>query len=336
MLRKIRHTTGDRMKHAIQISSRLLSLLLMGYAALVPMVAAAQYPDRPIRFIVASGAGSSADVLSRIYAEKLKVQLGQPVVVENRPGATGAIGADAVAKAPGDGYTILLNSSALTINPWIARQPFNVLQDLSPIARTADTPYIVTVNAQTYRDFDQFLAHAKTNPGKVQCATYGIGSPPHLALELFKRASGAHILHIPYKTSSQAIPEILSGQLDCIVEPPPGAQALIKSGRLRVIAHTGAVPSSVFADAEPIGRRYPSAAVVGWQAILAPSSTPKPVLERLRTEFAKVIDSPDVQARVREAGFQPATEPVEEFANTIRSDYEKFGKIIKDSGIKLE
>jgi tripartite-type tricarboxylate transporter receptor subunit TctC len=314
-----------------------LSYLLAATAMLAPALAAAEYPDRPVRLVVAAGAGTTADMLARSYADKLKNQLGQPIVVDNKPGANTAIGADAVAKAPGDGYTIGLTSSALVINPWIGKQPFNFAKDLTPVARTGETPYIVTVSAQLpIQNLDEFVAYAKKNPGKLGCGTYGVGSPPHLALELLKQAAGVNILHVPYKSSAQALPELLSGQLGCVVEPPPGTLAHIKTGRLRVIAHTGDRPMSTYPAAEPIGKRYPGAAVVGWQAFFAPSSSPKPVLERLRAEWAKVLASPDIEQKIRDAGFEPAKGSVDDFTKTVAADYEKFGNIIKDAGIRLE
>ncbi len=310
---------------------------LIAATMLAPALAAADFPDRPLRLVVASAAGSSADILARVYAERLKNQIGQPVVVDNRPGANGAIGADAVAKAPADGYTMLLHSSSLAINPWIVKQPFNFMQDLTPVARTAETPYLVTVSAQLpVQNLEDFIAHAKKNPGRLSCGTYGIGSPPHLALELLKPAAGINVLHVPYKSSAQALPDLFSGQLACVIEPPPGSVQHIQSGRLRVIAHTGDAENSVLPGVEPIGKRYPGVAVVGWQAIFAPSSTPKPVLERLRAEWAAVVASPEVAQKIREAGFQPSKGSFDDFAKTVETDYEKFGKIIKETGIRLE
>ncbi len=314
-----------------------LSHLLAAGALLLPALACAQYPDKPIKLVVGSAAGTVADILGRVYADKLRAQLGQPVVIDNKPGATGAIAADAVAKAPADGYTLLLNSSALAINPWIAKQPFNFMKDLTPVARTAETPYIVTVSAQLpIHTLDDFIAYAKAHPGKLGCGTYGVGSPPHLAIELLKQAAGLNILHVPYKSSAQALPELFSGQLGCIVEPPPGSVQHVKSGRLRVIAHTGDTANSAFPGVEPIGKRFPAATVVGWQAVFAAAGTPKPVLDRLRAEWAKAIASPEVEQKIREAGFQISGGSFDDFTKTVASDYEKFGKVIKETGIKLE
>ncbi len=314
----------------------LPSRLLVAGLLLAPALAAADFPDKPVKFIVAAGPGTTADTLARIYADKLKTQLGQPVVVDNKPGANTAIANDALAKSPADGYTIALTSSALVINPWIAKQSVN-WKDLAPVARTGETPYIVTIDAKLpVQNLEQFIAYAKANPGKVSCGTYGVGSPPHLGIELFKKAAGIDILHVPYKTSGQALPELFSGQLNCVFEPPPGSLQHIKTGRLRVIAHTGDAPMPSLPEAEPIGKRFPGASVVGWQGIFAPASTPKPVLDRLRAEWAKVLAAPDVQQKLRDAGFQPSAASIDDIGKAIASDYDKFGKVIKDAGIRLE
>jgi tripartite-type tricarboxylate transporter receptor subunit TctC len=318
-------------------SRRFACIAAATAALLAPTLAAADYPERPLRFIVATAAGTSADVLARIYADKLKGQLAQPVVVDNKPGANTSIGSDAVAKALPDGYTFGLTSSALVINPWISKPPFDFAKDLVPVARTGETPYLLTINASLpIQNLEQFVAYARANPGKMSCGTYGVGSPPHLALELFKRAAGVDILHIPYKSSAQALPELFTGQLGCVVEPPPGALPYIKSGRLRVIAHTGSGTMAAYPDADPIGKRYPGAAVVGWQAIFAPAATPKPVLEKLRGEWAKVLATPEVEQKLRDAGFEPTRGSMDEFAKIIASDYEKFGRIIREANLRLE
>lgn len=312
-----------------------LGRLMVVFAASVPTIAAAQYPDRPIRFIVPYAAGGTADILARVYADALKDQVGQPVVVENRPGATGVIGTDAAVRSPGDGYTIVLNSSAIVINPWLGKQPFDFAKDLVPVAATGMTPYMVTVNSSLpVKTLEEFVAYAKSRPGKVACATYGNGSPPHIALELLKREAGIDILHVPYKTSSAALPELFSGQLDCLFEPPPGSVQLVKSGRLRVIAHSGKAASGAFPGVDAIGKRYPAAALVGWQAVFAPASTPRPLLNRMRADWSKMLATPEVAKKIQEAGFEPVGDSIEEFERTITSDHEKFGRVIRAANIK--
>ncbi len=314
---------------------RLAHWIALG-VMLAPALAAADYPDKPLRFVVPYAPGGAADILARAYADKLKDQMGQPIVVENKPGATGTIGTDAVAKAPGDGYTMVLNSNAIVINPWLVKQPFDVMKDLTPVARTAETSYLVMVGAKLpIHNFDEFIAYAKNHPGKLECSSYGSGSPPHIALELLKKAAGVDILHVPYKTFSQTLPDLLSGQLGCAFDVPTVPLPYVRSGQLRAIAHTGQGKMELYPEAAPIGARYPAATVVGWQAIFTPSSTPKPVLERLRTGWAKALVHPEVQQKIREAGFQSSNKSMEDFEKEIADDHEKYGRVIKETGIKI-
>lgn len=295
------------------------------------------YPERPIKLIVAFAPGSAPDIMSRVYGEKLKEQMGQPIVVDNRPGATGAIGADLVAKAPADGYTLLLNSSAMVINPWVKKQPFDFRKDLVPVARTADTPYLVTVNPKLpIHNLAEFVDYAKKNPGKLMCATYGIASPPHLALELLKREAGIDVIHVPYKTFGQALPDLVSGQLSCSIDPPTSPAPHVAAGAIRAVAQTGNAPMDAFPNVDPIGKRFPVATVVGWQAIYAPAATPAPVLSKLRVEWQKALASDTVQKTIREAGFQSSKGTLDDFSKEIDADYQKFGRVIKDNDIRLD
>lgn len=312
-------------------------LLALAAAAATPLAFAQAYPERPIKLIVAFAAGSATDIMARAYAEKLKEGLGQPIVVENRPGAAGAIGAELAAKSPADGYTLLLNTSAMAISPWVSRPAFDFQKDLVPIARAADTPYVLTVDARLpIRSLDELIAHARSQPGKLACATYGIASPPHLALELLKASAGVDIVHVPYRTFAQALPDLMSGQLQCSIDVPTSPAPHVRAGKLRALAHTGAAPMEAYPTAQPFGQRYPQATVVGWQAIFAPAGTPPAIVARLRTEWAKVLASPDITQKIRDAGFQPSGLAMEPFTAEIAADHAKFGRIIKERNIRLE
>lgn len=310
--------------------------LATGTLALAATLAHADYPDHPVKIIVGAAAGGAADILARGYAEQLKERIGQPVIVDNKPGATGGIGANALAKSPADGYSIGLNSSAMVINPWLVKQPFDVMKDLVPVARAAETPYVVMVSAKLpVKNLDDFVAYAKANPGKLDCATYGVGSPPHLALEMFKQAAGIEVLHVPYKTFAQSLPDLISGQIDCSIDLPTVPLPHVKSGQLRAIAHTGHGRMALYPEAEPFGQRFGSATVTGWQAIFAPAATPRPVLERLRTEWVALLGHPDVQKLIRESGYLPSNGTVDAFAKEMAADYERFGRIVKETGMRL-
>lgn len=322
------------------MKKRLWLKLMAAAAAMISLVAHpaahAQYPDRPLRFVVPFVAGSAPDIMARFYAEKLKEELGQPVVVDNKPGATATIGTDFVAKAPADGYTLLLNANSMFITPWFTPPPYDVLKDFAPLIRTADTPYIVAVRPSLgVQNLAEFIEHARKNPDKVSCGTFGIGSPPHLALEMLNSAAGVKIRHIPYRTFAQTLPDLLSGTLDCSISPPPVPIPYANQGRIRAIAHTGGVSDGVVGlpGLESIGKHYPSAAVVGWQAIYARAGTPAPILARLRAAWRNVIADPKIVEKIRESGFQPLGDSIDAFEAAMRSDHQRFGDIIKKYNI---
>ena len=313
---------------------------LVGVAMLGACAAAqaqGDFPSRPLKLVVAFAPGSAPDLMARSYAEKLKQVLGQTIIVENRPRATGAIGADAVVRSPADGHTLLLNSSAMVINPWVVKQPFDFQKDLVPVIRTAGTPYVITVNKQLpIRDLDEFIAYAKAHPGKMLCATYGVASPPHLALELLRKEAGLDIVHVPYKTFGQILPDLVSGQLSCSIDPPTGPMAQVQAGKIRAVAHTGVAPMEIAPGLDAIGKRYPRAAVIGWQAIFASAGTPADALDRLRGAWQEVIHDPGVVLKIREAGFEPIGDTIEAFSLSIAEDYKKFGDVIQENHIRLE
>lgn len=317
----------------------LLSVIaLAGVHAVSHAQAPAPYPSRPIKLVVAFAAGGAPDTMGRAYAEKFRdFTAGQPVIVENKPGATGSIGADHVAKSPPDGYTLLINSSALVINPWVMKPTFDIRKDLVPVVRSAVTPYLMTISPHLpAQNFDEFIAYAKNHPGKVACGTYGLASPPHLHLEMLKKAAGVDILHVPYKTYMQALTDLLSGQVQCSIDPPTIPIPHVQAGKIRAIAHTGEGVMPLFKDITAIGKRYPGTAVTGWQAIFAPAGTPAPILAKLRADWQKVILDPQIGEKIRGFGFEPGGDSIDAFAKEILDDYDKFGRVIKDNNIRLE
>ena len=314
---------------------RLLYVLAVA-AASSAVAAQTSYPSRPVKLIVAFAAGSAPDIMARVYGNELKERLGQPVVVDNKPGATGAIGADLVVKAPVDGYTLLLNSSALAINPWVKKQSFDFRRDLVPVARTGDSKYVLTVYPKLpIHNLDDFIGYAKKNPGKLMCATYGVASPPHLALELLKKEAGIDVMHVPYKTFGQVLPDLVSGQVSCSLDPAASVAPHVPTGTVRAVAHTGKGSIEMYPKLDGIGNRFPLATVVGWQAIFAPAATPEPVLARLRKDWQETLKSPAVQKVLRDSGFEPAQGSLDDFKNDIEADYRKFGRVIKENDIRL-
>lgn len=320
----------------VRIVSKLVAAVIAVGSLAIQPVAYAQYPERPVRFVIPFVAGSAPDIMARFYAERLKEELKQPIVVDNKPGATAAIGADLVAKSAADGYTILLNSNTLFINPWFRSQPFDVFKDLVPIIRTAHTPYLVSIRPSlAVNNLAEFIDYARKNPEKLACGTYGIGSPPHLALEMLNNAAGVNIRHIPYKTFGQALPDLMGGQLDCSIDPPTVPLQQVSAGRIRAIAHTGTSANVItgLPQLDPIGKYYPSATVVGWQAIYAPAGIPAPVLAHLRSAWKSVLTDPKIIQKIKEAGFEPLGDSIESFEAAMKSDYQRYGDIIKKNKI---
>jgi tripartite-type tricarboxylate transporter receptor subunit TctC len=303
----------------------------------LPVSARADFPDKPVRLIVPFPAGSAPDILARTYAERLKALWGQPVLIDNRPGATGAIGSELLVRSSGDGYTQLLNSSALLVNPWLTKQRFDLFKDLAPVVRTAQTPYVVLISAKLpVKNFSDFISLARKYPGKYTCATYGIASPPHLSLELLKQEAKVFIVHVPYSSVSP-LPDLISGTLDCAIYPPATQQTdYVRAGSIRAIANTGDKVMLDYPDAQPFGEQFPFAKVVGWQGIFAPATTPEPLLNRIRGDWVKVLSEGGVVQKIKDVGFQPMTDSLDQFRAAMKSEYESFGQVIKSRGIKNE
>lgn len=294
------------------------------------------FPSKPVRLIVPYPAGTVPDILGRAFGAKLKESWGQPFIVESKPGATGSIGTEYVARSPGDGHTLLLNSNALLINPWISKQRFDVFKDLVPIIRTGQTAYVMTINPKLpIHNFSEFIDYAKKHPGKLACATYGIASPPHLALELLNREAGISIVHVPYSTSSPT-PDVVSGAVDCSIAPPSGQGQFVKKGLIREIMHSGDYKMADYPLAEPVAKHYPGAVLMGWQAIFAPASTPAPLVKKLRADWRKAITDPSVVQTIKDNGFEPLVDDGDGFINAMHADHERFGTLTKSLGIRVD
>jgi tripartite-type tricarboxylate transporter receptor subunit TctC len=317
---------------------RACLLALISYLSLLQVPAAtAAFPERPIRLIVATPAGGSLDVVARILAERLRVSLGQAVVVENRSGGAGNVGAQSVAAADPDGYTILMSTSVIAINPWITQAGFDPLKDLSPITRVALSPYVLVVRPTLpVKSLDEFIAFAKAQPGKLTCSTYGVGSPPHLALELLKQEAGIDVVHAPYRGFGQALPNLMTGLLDCSIETPANIEQHVTAGTIRAVAVTSPAALAKFPGAKPMASVSPKVVVEGWQIILAPAKTPQGVVDQLSRELAKIIREPGVDKRLRELGFEPVGDAPAEASTVLKRDYEGFGSLIRALKLKPE
>jgi len=297
------------------------------------------FPNRLIKLVVAYGPGGGNDILARLLAQALSPNLGQPVVVENKPGASGNIGSEMVAKSAPDGYTLLMATNGLTINPFIYKKVgVDVAKDLTGVAMVATAPIIlVTHPSVPFRTVDELIAYAKRNPGKLNFGSPGIGTPQHLATELFMSMTGTKMVHVPYKVGANATSELIAGQVDLMFAALISSLPHVKAGRLRAIAVGGSRRVSSVKELPTIDEAGVRGYEVGvWYGILAPANTPTGIVARINREVAKVVAMPEIIERMRAQGFESAISTPEEMNATIRSDLDKWRAVVKSAGIAPE
>lgn len=314
----------------------LLALGLTGSAA----AQSSGYPSRPIKIIVPNAPGGPNDFLSRIVGQKLSELWGQPVVAENRPGAGGTIGVDLVAKAPPDGYTIVMGgSSTLAVAPGLyAKLPYDPLRDLAPVANVAFVPFVLAVNANVpARTVRELIELARSKKGLLTYGSSGIGSMSNLAMELLKATTGADILQVPYKGAAPIVAAIVSGEIDMAFADLAVAAPHARAGKLRVLATSGgrrpAAAPQLPTMAEAGIEGY---AVDIWFGIVAPAGTPGDIIDKLNSAIVNALQAPDVRRRIDELGYEAIGGTPEQFGATIRADIEKFGRIIKNADIRQQ
>ena len=321
------------------VKAVLHRFLAASLVALAAAAAWAQFPSRPIRIIVPIPAGGAPDIAARVVGQKLYELLGQPVTVENHAGSNGNIAGDMVAKAPPDGYTLLLGQDSLiTINPHLyAKMPFDTLKDLAPVATVAANQFVLSVNPSLpVKTFPEFIEYARRAQPPLAYASGGNGSQHHLSMEMLKARAGIDMLHVPFKGGAPATTATVAGDTQAMFSGT-STSSQIKAGKLRALALTGAKRSAEFPDLPTIGEFYPGYEVTIWLALFAPAATPDAVIERLRGAVAKALASPDVKEKLNAAGgLEPFATAPEQFAALIRSDYDKYGKVVKAVGIKVD
>jgi tripartite-type tricarboxylate transporter receptor subunit TctC len=298
------------------------------------------WPDKPIRIVVGFAPGGFTDVLARLVGQKLSERLNTPVVVENKPGAAGTLGADLVAKAKPDGYTLLLaHSNSNSVAPALyPKLPYNIVTDFTPIIPVANTPLLLTVHPSVAaKDVKEFIALAKGKPGGLRFASSGGGSAQHLAAERFQLATGTQMTHIPYKGSGQAIIDLLSGQVELNFESPPNVMAHAKAGKLRLLAITSNKRSPLLPEVPTMAEAgVRNAEMQQWFAVMGPARLPADITRRLNTEIAAILKMPDVAGKIHEQGGEIMGGSSEDFAKFIASDSAAFAKLVKDANIKLD
>jgi tripartite-type tricarboxylate transporter receptor subunit TctC len=293
------------------------------------------YPNRPVRVVVPLSAGGFADVPARIIAPRLSNALGQQVFVENKPGAGATIGTDFVAKSKPDGYTLLFSGTPHVIAPWLYKSvPYDALKDFTPIMQVAAGPYVLVVNPQLpVNSVQELIAAAKAQPGKIDFASSGNGSAQHLVAALFNSAAGIDLNHVPYKGSGPAMQDLLSGQVKVSFAGVPNVLPHVKAGRLRALGVTTTRRVPEMPDVPTIAESgVPGYEATLWLGLLAPAGTPPEIVQRIYTETAKVLQDPELLPSFRAAGVDPAVIPPQDFGPFLRAEYEKWGKVVRDTG----
>ena len=302
-------------------------------------LAAETYPNRPIRFIFPFPPGGPTDILGRIIGQKLAERLGQPVVPENKPGAGANIGLEIGAKAKPDGYTITLASPSLSISPTLYKKlNYDSVKDFAPISLVAEIPNVLLVpSSSPIKSLKELIAYAKANPGKLNFGSGGIGTSNHLASELLKTLAQINIVHVPYKGSNQAMIGMMGGEVGMVVVGIPPSQGQIKAGKVRALAVLSEERLPAFPNiptAKEAG--IDNFEVTTWYGILAPAGTPREIVTRLNGELVKIIAMPDTKEKMQNAGFEPLSSTPEKFAEFIKTEIVRWGKVIKDANISVE
>jgi tripartite-type tricarboxylate transporter receptor subunit TctC len=313
-------------------------LALWGTACLA--AGAGDYPSRPVRMIVPQAPGSASDTGARIIAGELTKYLGQQIVVDNRPGGALLLGLELTAKAPPDGYTIAYGMiGALAISPnVVAKPPLDVQKDLAPIVQmTTGQLLLAAGNSTSIKSVRDLVAYAKQNPGKLNYASSGNGTPGHVGFELFKAMTGTQIVHVPYKGGAAGIADLMAGQVQLMLESTNSITPHVKAGRVRGLATTGPKRASALPDLPTVAEAgVPGYEATTWNGIVAPAGLPRPLVERLNAELNKVVASPAFREKVAPLGAEPAGGTPEQFRDFIRSEHAKWGDIVRRSGAKID
>ncbi|MFN7086114.1 MAG: tripartite tricarboxylate transporter substrate binding protein [Burkholderiales bacterium] len=300
---------------------------------------AQDYPHKPLRMVAPFAPGGATDTLARIVGQKLHERFGQPVVVDNRAGAGGNIGADLVAKAAPDGYTLLLGGvpHAIAVTLY-AKLPYDLQKDLAAVAEIATFPSMIVLHpALPAKSVKELIALAKARPGELNFGSAGNGSPNHLALELFKTMADVSMVHVPYKGTGQVIGDLLAGQVQLASMGFPTATPHVKSGRLRAIAVTGAARSPLLPDVPTVSEEgLPGFDVTSWYGVFAPAATPQDIVAKLNAEIGQVMANAEVRQRLAAMGAEPAAKTPAAFAAYVREEIAKWAKVVRESGAKID
>ena len=317
---------------------RLLKVAVACFGLLAPVLGHAQtWPTGPVRMVVPFGAGGTADILARLVAERLHESLGQPVVVENRPGAAGNIGAAAVANSKPDGYTLLMSGSPThSVGPHLfKRLAYDPMRDVPPVAMIAASPNLLVVNSSLpVKSLKDLVQLAREKPGQLTYSSAGIGTSGHLAAELLKKAAGVDARHVPFKSGSEAVTSVIAGQIDFMFFTVPALLPQVEAGKLRALAITSLTRSQLVPDLPTVAESgYPGFEALGWYGVFAPRHTPTQITERLSGAIAKVLNSPELQQKLPKLGVESKYLAAAQLTEFIKTDSANWGALIKAAGI---
>lgn len=314
---------------------------VLGGLALALIAAPARadgYPDRTIRIIVPWAPGGVTDIVARLIADRLSLQIGQPVIVENKPGASGIIGTDYVAKSAPDGYTlVLVTASTHAMGPSVLTTvPYDPVKDFAPIIQATTAPAIMVVpNELPVNTVAEFVALAKRKPGQLNFASFGVGSSAHLAAELFMQATGTKMVHVTYKGSAPAIVDLMANRVQLFFDSIPSSLPHVRAGHLKALAVTSATPTAAAPDLSTVGASVPGYEFTVWQGVAAPAGTPAPIIQKLYSEIAKIMALPDVKKTLLDLGADPLGVPPDGFATYIARENQKWRQLAKDAKIAV-
>ena len=296
------------------------------------------YPSHPIKMIVPWPPGQATDVAARMVSEKLAPMLGQPVVVDNRPGAGGVVGCEVAAKSPADGYTLVAGSSGpISISPNVQKVAYSPLKDFTGISLIAVNPFVLVVNPSIpANNVKELIALLKANPGKYSFASSGSGATSHLMSVLFNSMAGVNAVHVPYKGSSQSITDVVNGQIAYTIETVPAVAGLAKAGKLRMLGVTSSKRAQALPDVPTIGESLPGYEMFGWIGVMAPAGTPRNVVTKLSDDTRKIMQDPEIKNRFLNAGLEPAGSTPAEFAEFMKKQNDRYASIVKQAGVKAD
>jgi tripartite-type tricarboxylate transporter receptor subunit TctC len=323
-------------------TSRREVLRLAAMSAALPTIArigwAQTYPSRPVHLVVGFAPGGTNDILARLIGQRLTERLGQPLIIDNRPGAAGNIGTEAVVRAAPDGYTLLLADGAAAINATLYEKlNFSLKRDVSPIAAVMRVPFVVVVNPSfPAKTLPEFIAYAKANPNSISMASPGNGTPAHISGELFKMMNGIEMVHVPYRGAAPAVSDLLGGQVQVLFAAVPTVIEQIKAGKLRSLAATTVTRLEALPDVPTISEFTPGFEASLWLGVCAPKNLPGEIVDRLHHEINLALADPKIKARLAELGGAPMPLTTAEFTGLINDDIEKWAKVIKFAGLKAE